>query len=123
MKIAKGESSLLIDEYSATLDQIDKLSKRKEEIRSILSKKKPFQEEAKIQSKTGTVLTISTRKGAEIPPEVTEVKLALTEKGRPELLEKVVQVAPKLLKKYLTEEEYNKLVLRKDSILVWSISK
>lgn len=123
MKYAKGESSLLIDEYSAIIDQIDKLTKRKEEIRGILSKKKPFQEEAKIQSKMGTVLTISTRKGVEIPPEVTEVKLALTEKGRPELLEKVVQVSPKLLKRYLTEEEYEKLVLRKDSILVWSISK
>lgn len=123
MKLAKGENSLLLDEYAAVLEQIEILTQRKEEIRDILNRKKPFQAETKIQSKTGTVLTISTRRGAEIPPEVSQVKQVLEQKGRPELFEKVVQVAPKLLKHYLNDEEYNKLVLRKDSVLVWSISR
>lgn len=128
MKLAKGESSLLLDEYAAVLEQIEILTQRKEEIRDILNRKKPyrkkpFQAETKIQSKTGTVLTISTRRGAEIPPEVSQVKQVLEQKGRPELFEKVVQVAPKLLKHYLNDEEYNKLVLRKDNVLVWSISR
>lgn len=120
---AKGTTSLMIDEYADIIQQIESLTRRKDEIRETLEKKKQFQEANKIQSKTGIVLTITVRRGAEIAPDLSEVKYLFERKGRPELVEKVVTVAPKLLKKYLNEEEYNDIVLRKDSTTAWSISR
>lgn len=120
---AKGTTSLMIDEYAEIVEQINALTQRKEEIREALGKKKQFQEANKIQSQTGVVLTVTVRRGSEIPPELAEIKQLFKKKGRPELVEKVVTVAPKLLKKYLSEEEYDKVVLRKDSTTAWSISK
>lgn len=120
---AKGTTSLMIDEYAEILQQIEALTRRKDEIRETLGKKKQFQEANKIQSKTGIVLTITVRRGSEIAPDLSEVKYLFERKGRPELVEKVVTVAPKLLKKYLNEEEYNDIVLRKDNTTAWSISR
>ena len=71
---AKGTTSLMIDEYADIVQQIEALTRRKDEIRETLGKKKQFQEANKIQSKTGIVLTITVRRGSEIAPDLSEVK-------------------------------------------------
>lgn len=120
---AKGTTSAMIDEYADICAQIEELTKRKEEIRAFLSQKKQFQEANKIESQEGNLLTISVRKGSEIPPDIQDVQKVFAEMGKPELFERVVAVVPKLLKKYLAGEEYSTLVKRKADILVWTVEK
>lgn len=120
---AKGTTSIMIDEYADICAQIEALTKRKEGIRLFLSQKKQFQEANKIESQEGNLLTISVRKGSEIPPDVQDVLKVFREMGKPELFERVVSVVPKLLKKYIAGEEYESLVKRKADILVWSVEK
>ena len=120
---AKGTTSIMIDEYADICAQIEALTKRKEEIRLFLSQKKQFQEANKSESQEGNLLTISVRKGSEIPPDVQDVLKVFREMGKPELFERVVSVVPKLLKKYIAGEEYESLVKRKADILVWSVEK
>ena len=118
---AKGTTSVMIDEYADICSQIEELTKRKEEIKAFLSQKKQFQEANKIESQEGNLLTISIRKGSEIPPDIQDVQKVFAEMGKPELFERVVAVVPKLLKKYLAGEAYDSLVKRKADILVWTV--
>ena len=120
---AKGTASIMIDEYVDICSQIEELTKRKEEIRAFLSQKKQFQEANKIESQEGNLITISVRKGSEIPPDIQDVQKVFREMGKPELFERVVAVVPKLLKKYLAGEEYDTLVKRKADVLVWTVEK
>lgn len=120
---AKGTASIMIDEYVDICSQIEELTKRKEEIRAFLSQKKQFQEANKIESQEGNLITISVRKGSEIPPDIQDVQKVFKEMGKPELFERVVAVVPKLLKKYLASEEYDTLVKRKADVLVWTVEK
>ena len=79
---AKGTTSVMIDEYADICAQIEELTKRKEEIRAFLSQKKQFQEANKIESQEGNLLTISVRKGSEIPPDIQDVQKVFAEMGK-----------------------------------------